>query len=377
MTHEELVDYIKKATDHGMSNDEIRANLVKSGWDAVSIDAAFAAASGMPAVPVAPGAAASQGNANALLPAFTFWGQAWGIFKKRMGVFVGIAAVPAVLNGLFQALVGNGSKTPNPWFILVFIPLIVFQILSALAYIYAAKEESQTDVIKVYRLALGKFWRIIWLGIISSFVDMGMFMLGFIPGIIIGIWFAFSIYVLALEDQGGMNALFTSREYVRGNWWPVLGYLLLPILTVALPMAIVSGILGALKIPFAQAIVGLATVLLLTPLTAIYNYLVYDGFKKYKGAVSPILTTGRKTKYIVLALVGFIVPILLIGSSLAMLFSAFGNFGKGKLPINSLYQGSSQQLPSSEELNKLMQQFQNINTNPPSIAPPGGSGNNP
>jgi hypothetical protein len=375
MTHEQLVDYIRKATDHGMGNDEIRANLMKSGWDAAAIDAGFAEVAGVPAAPVAPGSLI--GDADPLPSAVNMWKRAWGVFRKRMGTFLGISAVVAVTNGAFQFL-SEALPKAYGWILLMCLVMVVAQILSGLAYIYAA-DDQQADTSKAYGLALKKFWRVIWLGIISSVIVGGLTCLGIVPGIIAGGWFLFSIYVLALENQGGMNALFISREYIRGKWWVAVGYTILPGFIVALIAAVMGGLIAAFKIPYAQVITGLVVVFFFTPTVAIYNYLVYSGFKKIKGPVSPNVTTNRKTKWVVLALVGMVAMAALLGGAVIMLFSALKNLDKGKLPINSSYQGSTQQMPSSEELNKLMQQFKdiNVNVNVPPAAPSGWSSNIP
>ncbi len=47
-----------------------------------------------------------------------------------------------------------------------------------------------------------------------------------IPGIIWGIFYAFTLYVVAIEGIGGRAALKRSKALVRGHWWEVFAYVL-------------------------------------------------------------------------------------------------------------------------------------------------------
>ncbi len=44
-----------------------------------------------------------------------------------------------------------------------------------------------------------------------------------IPGIIVAVWFGFSMYFVALEKIYFVNALKESKKLVVGRWWKTLG----------------------------------------------------------------------------------------------------------------------------------------------------------
>jgi hypothetical protein len=291
-----------------------------------------------------------QNASNPLPSAIAMWKRAWGVFRKRMGVFIGIAVVQAVGNGASQALLVAYPKN-STLFVATSIALIVIQMFSGLALIFAAHDE-RVDVRKAFVLAAGKFWRLLWLGTISSIIVFGLSCFLLIPGLIVGIFFSFGAYILALEDKGGMNALFISREYVRGKWWAVLGYTLFPVLIVVIPVGIVSGALNALKVPYYEPVMSLLVGLFLTPAIAVYGYSLYAGFKQAKGAVSPKVTAGRKARYIVPALAGFILLLVLVGGSIAAVMYAASRADKGMVasPDVKVLPGNQ----SAADLDKMM-----------------------
>lgn len=79
-----------------------------------------------------------------------------------------------------------------------------------------------------WKFAFSAFLITVYVQIVSQ---MG-FMLLVIPGIIISIYLAYSIYVLAGEERRGFDALIRSIELVYGRWWSVVGRSLLLVLIV-------------------------------------------------------------------------------------------------------------------------------------------------
>ena len=332
MAHGELVDYIKKATEHGQTKEQIHANLINTGWLGADIDAAFSSMEGalVPPVPMASHHVAATGS-NPLPSAVEMLKRACGIFMKRIWTFVAITAVSTVFTVIYQVVYKNGNWI---WYLVIFILSILVQLLASMATIFAVQGGESVGVGEAYRRAFGKFHRAIWLAIIFFIITTGLQFYLFIPIVIASGWFLFAFYVLAIENHGGMNALFYSREYVRGKWWMAVGYTLLPPFVAAI-IAIVSGsILWILHVPYYQEIIANLIGLVFSPIMVIYMYMVYVGLKAQKGQVTVKVTAGRKAKYIILSLLGVIVlGALLGGSVLAMVFAARGN---GPLP-NSTY----------------------------------------
>jgi len=324
MAHGELVDYIKKATEHGQTKEQIHANLINAGWLGADIDAAFSSMEGapVPPVPMASHQVAAV-ESNPLPSAVEMLKRAWGIFMKRIWTFVAITAVSTVFTIIYQLVYKNGNWI---WYLVIFILTILVQLLASMATIFAVQGGESVGIGEAYRRAFGKFHRAIWLAIIFFIITTGLSCYFYIPGFIASGWFLFAFYVLAIENHGGMNALFYSREYVRGKWWMAVGYTLLPPFVAAIIAIVLGSILWILHVPYYQEIIANLIGLVFSPIMIIYMYMVYVGLKAEKGQVTVRVTAGRKAKYIIFSLLGVIVLVALLGGSvLAMVFAARGN----------------------------------------------------
>lgn len=172
--------------------------------------------------------------------------------------------------------------------------------------------------------ALGRGWQrvgaFIWLFSILGYIITGGFLLLVIPGVIFSIWFLFSQFILAKEDEHGMNALLKSKEYVKGYWFDVFLRIFL--------VWLISGVLG--MIPF----IGPVLSFVFFPFIMIYTYLIYDDLKSMKGDVAYDSSDGEKFKWIGISTVGYvIVPILIIaflGASLTTSMFFLMNLLKSK-----------------------------------------------
>jgi MFS superfamily sulfate permease-like transporter len=79
----------------------------------------------------------------------------------------------------------------------------------------------------LYRGAFKRFWSILFVILITGLVFIASVSLFFIPIIAVSVYLAFVMYTLILEDKRGYDALVTSFNYVRGNWWAVFGRVIL------------------------------------------------------------------------------------------------------------------------------------------------------
>jgi len=333
MAHGELIDYIKKATEHGQTKEQIHANLINAGWLGADIDAAFSSMEGapVPPVPMASHPVASA-ESNPLPSAVEMWKRAWGVFRKRTGSYMGIAVVSSAASIIVGIFVDKKSFGLLMLAVMIILPFV--QLVVAMAFMFAVQGGEAVGVAEAYRRAFGKLPRAIWLSIIAFIIVTGWSGFFFVPGLLLSGWFIFAIYVLAFENQGGMNALFYSREYIRGKWWSAVGFTLLPVFIAVVVVVIVNLIIGIFKLPYLTQVINGIIGLVLAPVSAIYMYMVYAGFKARKGQVVVKITAGRKAKYLVLGLVGLIIPIVIFGGSiLMMMFAARGN---GPIP-NAAY----------------------------------------
>jgi hypothetical protein len=62
--------------------------------------------------------------------------------------------------------------------------------------------------------------------IVSGFILLGLYLLLIVPGVIWSVYYTFWLYVVALRNIGGKTALDYSKNLVVGQWWRVLGVII-------------------------------------------------------------------------------------------------------------------------------------------------------
>ena len=101
------------------------------------------------------------------------------------------------------------------------------------------------------RHGLSRWPSIFGTSFVAGLILLGLTLLLIIPGVIWSVYYAFYIYVVALRDIGGKEALDYSKNLVEGQWWRVAGIWLVitavlygVTLIVALPFVIVASVSG-------------------------------------------------------------------------------------------------------------------------------------
>jgi hypothetical protein len=87
------------------------------------------------------------------------------------------------------------------------------------------------------------FWPSFWTYILTGLAVFGGMLLLVIPGIIFGLWFAFSIYVTAIDNKRPIQAMKTSKQLVDGRWWKVFWRILIPSLVFGIAIIIIQYII--------------------------------------------------------------------------------------------------------------------------------------
>ncbi|MBI5187560.1 MAG: pilus assembly protein PilP [Nitrospirae bacterium] len=262
----------------------------------------------------------------ALPKASAILGDAWRIYKSRLGTFLGIMLisniVPVLLIGaLIVVGLFLGFKLPPPGslnigiilsFLIVFSFIMIVYTWGVIALIYAIKDSDEGIGIKEsYRKGWHKILSFWWVSFLLAFILIGGFIL-IVPGIIFAIWFSLSVFVLIAEDIKGMDALLKSREYVKGRWGSVFWRFLFIVLISMIIMIILSVpaiIFGLLRIPFVGDIINSIIPIFLTPLVMMYSFLVYRDLKSLKGEF-PFTPSGRtKAGFIFTGIMGLFIII--------------------------------------------------------------------
>ncbi len=141
------------------------------------------------------------------------------------------------------------------------------------------------------------FWPALGVSILTALAVFGGMLLLIVPGIIFGLWFAFSLYVTAIDHKSPMEAMKRSKEMVDGRWWSILWRLLLPSLVFGIiivvlqyiietPLAYIlentniQSLLFVTWTVIAQLIISLVA-LLLAPFTTAIPTILYIELKKH------------------------------------------------------------------------------------------------
>lgn len=252
----------------------------------------------------------------------------WQIYKERIRVFLGIAIIPVLVSiPLIIILLAGVLLLPkNIWFLASFLAfyipvMIILQLWAMLALLFAIKERSdRIGIMDSFRTGWHKILPYLWISVISSFLIVGGFLLFIIPGIIFSIWFSLAIYILISEDLRGMNALFRSKQLVKGYWWSVFGrFILIQIIAVVISLLIYPLIIvfRSPALLLLDRFWGLIVSFFFLPFSVTFSYLIYEDLKKLKKDV-PFVVPERKTKikYILIGIAGLLLLGLFLGLSL-------------------------------------------------------------
>ncbi len=251
----------------------------------------------------------------------------WQIYKSRIGTLITLYLFSAiscvVLLGIF---IGTGfllsyvlseSKIPIILSIVIGIPIGFTALFWGMAAFTFAVAHGSLGI----KDALEKGWQrvsaFIWLFTILGFIITGGFLLFLIPGLIFLVWFTFAQFILAVDDERGMNALLKSKEYVKGYWFDVFLRLLV--------IWLVSMCIG--MVPFVGCILSLFFV----PFMMIFIYLVYKNLRVVKRDIAYSSSSGEKLKWIGAGTLGYVVLPLILIAFLGATFTIPLLFLKGML----------------------------------------------
>jgi len=277
----------------------------------------------------------------ASLPGATaIFGQAWNLYKQRLGTFLGIMIIPMlVLIGFLALLAGGGFLGLTllslkfavggigvliVLAIVFFVAIFISQAWGQTALLYAIKDsQERIGVIEAYRRGWHKIVSYWWVVLLVGSITMGGFLLLIVPGIIFSTWFSLAIFILIVEDLKGMNALLKSREYVKGKWGSIFWrFLFIGIISIIISL-VPALIFGFFKIPLGAQISRLVIGLFLIPLVMSYSFLVYSNLKAVKGEVAFAPTGGKKATFIFVGILGIlIIPAILFSTVFLSLNSA-------------------------------------------------------
>lgn len=253
---------------------------------------------------------------------------AWIIFKTRLGVLIALEAIPVALGFVYGFVAETVSTLVQPTGAggIILVILAVFAVL-AIMVVMLWSYVALFCVIKDYRERIGireayqSSWKqlsaFVWLNLLIGLVTFGATIPLIIPGIVLGIWFSFALFILVDEKRRGSEALFASREYVRGAWWAVLGrmFFLTLLGLIFVGIIYIPIILTAGQPAAAQNIlqfVNLIFSIVWGPFALAYLYSIYQALKKQKGTVQVAVTGGRKVGLVLLTIWGILAMVIVV-----------------------------------------------------------------
>jgi len=163
---------------------------------------------------------------------------------------------------------------------------------SLFALLAAISDENAT-VGAALKAGLRKTFPGLWLIIASSLLITGGSLLFIVPGIVLAVWFAFGLIIVAAGEAGGLNALLRSKAAVRGHWFPVFGRLFV--------LSFLASVLSA-------SVIGI----LLLPWLLISFSLIYQDLKERTADLPVMSPASAKLKFVGFAAAGYVAAIVLV-----------------------------------------------------------------
>lgn len=291
-----MENYIKEARAQGMSDQQIRWELLNSGWQVGDVDAAL---NGQATSTLTPSLVQPAGKLPGMAALIK---EAFSIYKQRFGLVILLLLLPLILGGFNFLIVGQKSGALGVVGTILTIVTAVISWIAALSLMKLGDLNYVADFKQAFKFGTGKLLGALLVGILAGLAILGGTILLIIPGIIFFVWFSFSVYAYLHEGLGGTSALKRSKQLVKGYWWAVFGRLLGFSLLMFMPLLVVMGLmLGQfLLVLFASpelgTVVGVGIVniiliilfsilflFVIQPISIFYNYLIYKYLKAING----------------------------------------------------------------------------------------------
>ena len=252
--------------------------------------------------------------------------ESWVIYKKSFWniIGVGLLAILTVLGyivlgglggGLMAVIFANHFNIFSYLFIGIVGVLYLLGFFAVIAWAQAAfvvvirDSGKKTGSRLAFKNARQYAIPLVMTSLLSMVLVFGGVLLFIIPGILLGIWFSYSIYAIVCEDKKGLLALHSSREYFRRKFWKIIGREI----AVRLPEIILSMFITSLVTQHVLpgSVQGLYQLLslLAAPFYIIYSYLLYTKVREATGSVATV-PGGNKKVYLGIPAVGYVLVVI-------------------------------------------------------------------
>lgn len=228
--------------------------------------------------------------------------QAYSTYRSIYKVIIPVLLI-SFLASSFQVIVGFTSGHSSFIYFIGTLLSFVLVYLSYLAIVIAITTPSPEHAITstLYQKAWLIFYSYIIIFLLMSVSMLAGSILLVIPGIIIAVLLCLTPYVFVVEKKQGMHALVKSWYYVKGNWWRVLGRILVFGILIVCLLALLSLIISITgintigpmttvetghivqKVSLLESIINQAfSAFVVTPLSISFLYMLYKALRNRK-----------------------------------------------------------------------------------------------
>lgn len=184
---------------------------------------------------------------------------AWELYRTNAAKMIGIVAIVVVPFTLLTSLLVNVVFAPTvnevlgvevkirTGFAALMASVVGFAIFFIMSYVVqaavtrAAAQATVGDPVDIqesYRWGFTRLGPVLVVSLLSGLIIFGGLLLLFIPGLIFAIFLAVAIPALVVEDLHGTAAIGRSWNLVKGNFWHVLGTIIVA--------GLITGVIGAI-----------------------------------------------------------------------------------------------------------------------------------
>lgn len=275
------------------------------------------------------------------------WKKAWTTFTERFRGIIALTLIPWIIIMIAIIIVVVLSVGSTSFFSNLFpgspvsliLPVIFGVACVFFAFIVILRSQigliflisgQQTTPWTAFKAAKGKVLSYLWVTILGALVTYGGFVLLIIPGIYIAVAVVFAYIVCVMEGDKGLGALVKSREYVRGRWWKVFGYMA-SVVVIGLFVNILLSLFGdkgVIGITF--SILSVLFQIMYGAFFVVFLFTLYGELKSSRPEIGTMVVQKKKTGYVILAILGVLAPLAIISvmaASLPFAFSALQGNG--------------------------------------------------
>ena len=209
--------------------------------------------------------------------------QAWQLEKDRFKTITATILLPFILIiagvGIGFIFIMSKQTILSSIFIITSMLLtIILSICSQIALILIIKNrDQQLNFKQAFLKSFSKLIPFIILSLLIGLISITGIILLIVPVFIFCIWFSFANFILIADDKSIIESLKLSKQYTNGKFFAVV-YRFFGLSSITILISFVINL-----IPLVNLLGIFINLFILSPLTLIYNYLLYENLKRLNG----------------------------------------------------------------------------------------------